>query len=103
MARGDCGETRRAKSAGFGAVPLGFATNAPRGSAGSFTSLPIRHESALDSIISHRNRFSPWVIHQLRVFLSPFIKGGGQWVLPFGVFFLPWAGKGEVEGILKLS
>ena len=39
MARGDRGEARRAKSGGFGAVPLGFATDAPRGSAGSFTLL----------------------------------------------------------------
>jgi len=37
MARGDHGEARRAKSGGFGAVPLGFATDAPRGGAGSFT------------------------------------------------------------------
>jgi hypothetical protein len=36
MARGDGGKTRRAKSDGFGAVPLGFATDAPRGCAGSF-------------------------------------------------------------------
>jgi hypothetical protein len=38
MARGDRGEARRAKSGGFGAVPLGFATDALRGSAGRFTS-----------------------------------------------------------------
>jgi hypothetical protein len=38
MARGDRGEARRAKSGGFGAIPLGFGTDAPRGSAGSFTS-----------------------------------------------------------------
>jgi hypothetical protein len=37
MARGDHGESLRAKSGGFGAVPLGFATDAPRGDAGSFT------------------------------------------------------------------
>ena len=39
MATGDGGVARRAKTGGFGAVPLGFATDAPRGSAGSFTSL----------------------------------------------------------------
>jgi hypothetical protein len=38
MARGDRGEARRAKSGGFGAVPLDFTKDAPRGSAGSFTS-----------------------------------------------------------------
>jgi len=38
MARGDRGGARRAKSGGFGAVPLSFATDALRGSAGSFTS-----------------------------------------------------------------
>jgi hypothetical protein len=32
-------EARRVKPGGFGAVPLGFATDAPRGSAGSFTFL----------------------------------------------------------------
>jgi hypothetical protein len=37
MARGDRGVARRAKSGSFGAVPLGFATDAPRGRAGSFT------------------------------------------------------------------
>jgi hypothetical protein len=37
MAGGDRGEARRAKSGGFGAVPLGFTTDAPRGRAGSFT------------------------------------------------------------------
>jgi hypothetical protein len=37
MARGDRDVASRAKSGGFGAVPLGFATNAPRGSAGSST------------------------------------------------------------------
>jgi len=37
VARGDRGGARRAKSGGFGAVPLGFATDAPPGSAGSFT------------------------------------------------------------------
>jgi len=31
--------TRRAKTGGFGGVPLGFATDAPRGSAGSLTCL----------------------------------------------------------------
>jgi len=31
MARGDRGEARRAKSGGFGAAPLGFATDTPRG------------------------------------------------------------------------
>ena len=36
MVRGDLGEARRAKSDGFGAAPLGFATDGPRGSAGSF-------------------------------------------------------------------
>jgi hypothetical protein len=36
MATGDRGVARRAKTGGFGAVPLGFATDAPRGSAGSF-------------------------------------------------------------------
>ena len=39
MATGDRGVARRAKTGGFGAVPLGFATDAPRGSAGSFTGL----------------------------------------------------------------
>jgi hypothetical protein len=47
MATGDRGVARKAKTGlprhsfapagGFGAVPLGFATDAPRGSAGSFT------------------------------------------------------------------
>jgi len=37
MATGDRGVARRSKTGGFGAVPLGFATDAPRGSAGSFT------------------------------------------------------------------
>ena len=37
MATGDRGVARRVKPGGFGAVPLGFATDAPRGSAGSFT------------------------------------------------------------------
>jgi len=37
MATGDRGVARRAKTGGFDAVPLGFATDAPRGSAGSFT------------------------------------------------------------------
>ena len=47
MATGDRGVARRAKTGlprqsfatagGFGAVPLGFATDAPRGSAGNFT------------------------------------------------------------------
>jgi hypothetical protein len=37
MATGDRGVARRAKTGGFGGVPLGFATDAPRGSAGSFT------------------------------------------------------------------
>jgi hypothetical protein len=37
MARGDRDVARRAESGGFGAVPLGFATDAPRASAGSFT------------------------------------------------------------------
>ena len=37
MARGDRGVARRAKSGSFGAVPLGFARDAPRGRAGSFT------------------------------------------------------------------
>ncbi len=37
MTRGDRGEARRAKSGSFGTVPLGFATDAPRGSAESFT------------------------------------------------------------------
>jgi len=41
MATGDRGVARRAKTGGFGAVPLGFATDAPRGSAGSFTSTPL--------------------------------------------------------------
>ena len=36
MARGDRGEARIAKSGSFGAVPLGFDTDAPRGSAESF-------------------------------------------------------------------
>jgi len=39
MATGDRGVARRAKTGGFGGVPLGFATDAPRGSAGSFTVL----------------------------------------------------------------
>jgi len=37
MARDERAVARRAKSGGFGAVPLGFATDAPRGRAGSFT------------------------------------------------------------------
>ncbi len=37
MATRDRGVARRAKTGGFGGVPLGFATDAPRGSAGSFT------------------------------------------------------------------
>ena len=37
MATGDRGVARRAKTGGFDGVPLGFATDAPRGSAGSFT------------------------------------------------------------------
>ena len=37
IAGGDRGEARRAKSGGFGAGPLGFATDAPREGAGSFT------------------------------------------------------------------
>ena len=37
MATGDRGVAHRAKTGGFGGVPLGFATDAPRGSAGSFT------------------------------------------------------------------
>jgi len=37
MARGDRGVARRAKSGSFGAVPLGFATDAQRVRAGSFT------------------------------------------------------------------
>jgi len=37
MATGDRGVARRAKTDGFGAVPLGSATDAPRGSTGSFT------------------------------------------------------------------
>jgi len=37
VARGDRGVARRAKSGSFGAVPLGFATDAPRGRTGSFT------------------------------------------------------------------
>ena len=37
MATGDHGVAHRAKTGGFGAVPLGFATDAQRGSAGSFT------------------------------------------------------------------
>jgi len=37
MATGDRGVARRAKTGGFGGVPLGFATDAPRRSAGSFT------------------------------------------------------------------
>jgi len=37
MATGDRGVARRAKTGGFGGVPLGFATDAPRGSAWSFT------------------------------------------------------------------
>ena len=36
MATGDH-VARRAKTGGFGGVPLGFATDAPAGSAGSFT------------------------------------------------------------------
>jgi hypothetical protein len=38
MARGDRGGARRAKSDGFGAAPLGSATDALRGSAERFTS-----------------------------------------------------------------
>jgi hypothetical protein len=37
MATDDRGVARRAKTGGFGGVPLGFATDAPRGSARSFT------------------------------------------------------------------
>jgi len=37
MATGDRGVAHRAKTGGFGGVPLGFATDAPRRSAGSFT------------------------------------------------------------------
>jgi hypothetical protein len=37
MATGDRGVARRVKAGGFGVVPLGFATDAPGGSAGSFT------------------------------------------------------------------
>jgi hypothetical protein len=37
MATGDRGVARRAKTGGFGGVPLGFATDAPRESSGSFT------------------------------------------------------------------
>ena len=37
MATGDRGVARRAKTGGFGAVPLGFATDTPRRSARSFT------------------------------------------------------------------
>jgi len=37
MARGDRGEARMAKSGSFGAVPLGFDTDGPRGSAESFS------------------------------------------------------------------
>ena len=39
-ATGDRGVARRAKTGGFGGVPLGFATDAPRGSTGSFTKAP---------------------------------------------------------------
>jgi len=39
MVKGDRGVARRAKSGGFGAVPLGFATDAPRASTVSFTDL----------------------------------------------------------------
>jgi len=52
LATGDRGVARRAKTGlprqsvvpagGFGGVPLGFATDAPRGSAGSFTFSPVR-------------------------------------------------------------
>jgi len=38
MALGDRGVAHWAKSGGFGGVPLGFSTDAPRGSAGCFTS-----------------------------------------------------------------
>ena len=37
MATGDRGVARRAKTGGYGGVALDFATDAPRGSAGSFT------------------------------------------------------------------
>jgi hypothetical protein len=37
IARGDRDLAHRVKSGGFGAVPLGFTTDVPRGSAGSFT------------------------------------------------------------------
>ncbi|OGP70737.1 MAG: hypothetical protein A2W09_00800 [Deltaproteobacteria bacterium RBG_16_50_11] len=40
MARGDRGEARRAKSGGFGAVPLGFATDAPAEARGTSLRLP---------------------------------------------------------------
>jgi hypothetical protein len=44
MATGDRGVARRAKTGGFGGVPLGFATDAPRGSAGSFTEVGLTQE-----------------------------------------------------------
>ena len=45
MARGDRGGARRAKSGGFGAVSLGFATDVPRESAGSLTNVQVKPEA----------------------------------------------------------
>jgi len=55
MARGDRGGAHRAKSGGFGAVPLGFATDAPRRSAESFTSAPLSVLRALPLHTYHNN------------------------------------------------
>jgi len=64
MATGDRGGARRAKTGlprhsfatagGFGAVPLGFATDAPRGSAGSFTLFAQPQSSVMKSLIEER-------------------------------------------------
>ena len=61
MATGDRGVARRAKTGlprhsfatagGFGGVPLGFATDAPRGSAGSFTEQGV---AMLSSVLNTR-------------------------------------------------
>ena len=42
----------RAKTGGFGGVPLGFATDAPRGSAGSFTKISAIDKSRIEILES---------------------------------------------------
>jgi len=64
MATGDRGGARRAKTGlprhsfstanGFGAVPLGFATDAPAGSAGSFTFFAQPQSFVMKSLIEER-------------------------------------------------